>query len=147
MKLNHEVSLALYVHKLCRTVQFETFLNLCRRWWTSTRATNGSSTVSWIMNLFLLILVLYSCSSSAGKPTSYFLQILLLCSCSSSGQLEHEPLWGRLVIKLSHFLLGVSSAVNILIYSYKVSQIKSKLTQHPSLHADISNTLWHNFIT
>ena len=36
------------------------------------------------------------------------------------GQLEHEPLWGRLVIKLSHFLLGISSAVNILIYSYKV---------------------------
>ena len=28
--------------------------------------------------------------------------------------------YARLVIKLSHFLLGISSAVNILIYSYKV---------------------------
>jgi len=43
------------------------------------------------------------------------------------GQLEHEPLWGRLVIKLSHFLLGISSAVNILIYSYKDFNFRSIL--------------------
>ena len=36
------------------------------------------------------------------------------------GKLMYTPLWGRLVIKLSHLLLTVSSAVNILIYSYKV---------------------------
>ena len=36
------------------------------------------------------------------------------------GSLKFEPFWGRLVIKLSHLLLGMSSAVNILIYSYKV---------------------------
>ncbi|XP_023335794.1 FMRFamide receptor isoform X2 [Eurytemora carolleeae] len=35
------------------------------------------------------------------------------------GSLKYTPLWGRLVIKLSHLLLTVSSAVNILIYSYK----------------------------
>ena len=36
------------------------------------------------------------------------------------GQLLHEPLWSRLVIKLSHLLLSLSSATNILIYSLKV---------------------------
>ena len=38
----------------------------------------------------------------------------------SYGQLPHEPLWGRIMIKFSHLLLTLSSAVNILIYSYKV---------------------------
>ena len=33
---------------------------------------------------------------------------------------KQEPLWGRIVIKISHLLLTLSSAVNILIYSYKV---------------------------
>ena len=37
------------------------------------------------------------------------------------GSLNPEPLWGRLVIKLSHFLLGLGSAMNLLIYSYKVN--------------------------
>jgi hypothetical protein len=36
------------------------------------------------------------------------------------GSLKNEPLWAIIVIKLSHLLLTVSSAVNILIYSYKV---------------------------
>ena len=30
------------------------------------------------------------------------------------------PLWARIVIKISHLLLGVSSASNIIIYSYQV---------------------------
>ena len=34
---------------------------------------------------------------------------------------KQEPLWGRIVIKISHLLLTLSSAVNILIYSYKVA--------------------------
>ena len=29
-----------------------------------------------------------------------------------------EPLWGRILIKFSHFLLTISSALNIIIYSY-----------------------------
>ena len=36
------------------------------------------------------------------------------------GGLTTEPLWGRILIKFSHFLLSLSSALNILIYSYKV---------------------------
>ena len=31
-----------------------------------------------------------------------------------------SPLWARIVIKISHLLLGVSSASNIIIYSYQV---------------------------
>ena len=31
------------------------------------------------------------------------------------------PLWARIVIKISHLLLGVSSASNIIIYSYQVT--------------------------
>ena len=36
------------------------------------------------------------------------------------GELRFKPLWGRLTIKLSHLLLCLSSALNIIIYSYKV---------------------------
>lgn len=49
------------------------------------------------------------------------------------GDLEHEPLWGRLVIKLSHFLLGLSSAGNILIYSYKDFNFRNILAQECSI--------------
>ena len=34
---------------------------------------------------------------------------------------KEEPLWGKIVIKISHLLLTLSSAVNIIIYSYKVN--------------------------
>ena len=34
------------------------------------------------------------------------------------GELMEEPLWGRIMIKLSHLLLTLSSALNIIIYSY-----------------------------
>ena len=37
------------------------------------------------------------------------------------GELLNEPLWGKILIKCSHLLLSVSSALNIVIYSYKVS--------------------------
>ena len=36
------------------------------------------------------------------------------------GPMEKEPLWGKIIIKFSHLLLSLSSAINILIYSYKV---------------------------
>ena len=36
------------------------------------------------------------------------------------GKLLEDPLWGKIVIKFSHLLLTLSSAVNIIIYSYKV---------------------------
>ena len=36
------------------------------------------------------------------------------------GEMIHEPLWGRVIIKLSHLLLTISSASNIIIYSTKV---------------------------
>merc|ERR1711872_98221 len=35
------------------------------------------------------------------------------------GDLKFTPLWGKVIIQLSHLLLTVSSAVNIIIYSYK----------------------------
>ena len=50
------------------------------------------------------------------------------------GDLEHEPLWGKLVIKVSHLLLGLSSAGNIVIYSYKVRILQSRLLS--SCHPD-----------
>ena len=37
------------------------------------------------------------------------------------GKVAVEPLWSKIVIKLSHFLLTLSSALNIIIYSAKAS--------------------------
>ena len=39
-------------------------------------------------------------------------------------QEKEEPLWGKIVIKFSHLLLTLSSAINIIIYSYKVGRTK-----------------------
>ena len=36
------------------------------------------------------------------------------------GRLKFTPRWGKIVIKISHLLLTASSALNIIIYSYKV---------------------------
>ena len=38
------------------------------------------------------------------------------------GKMYEEPLWSKIVIKLSHLLLSLSSAGNILIYSAKVGR-------------------------
>ena len=46
------------------------------------------------------------------------------------GKMTTEPLWSKIVIKLSHLLLALSSAVNIIIYSAKVSNYSPSL---PSL--------------
>ena len=43
-----------------------------------------------------------------------------ICKVILYGELKTEPLWGRIVIKFSHLLLTLSSALNIAIYSYKV---------------------------
>merc|ERR1719300_1738637 len=43
------------------------------------------------------------------------------------GALRYEPLWGKILIKISHLLLCLSSAVNIIIYSYKDFQFRSIL--------------------
>jgi len=43
------------------------------------------------------------------------------------GKLLHEPLWGKIVIKFSHLLLTLSSAVNIIIYSYKDFKFRAVL--------------------
>ena len=40
----------------------------------------------------------------------------------SEGGVLQPPLWSRILIKLSHLLLSLSSAANIVIYSAKVSQ-------------------------
>jgi hypothetical protein len=37
------------------------------------------------------------------------------------GKMKFTPLWGSIVIKFSHLLLTISSALNIVIYSYKVN--------------------------
>ena len=37
------------------------------------------------------------------------------------GPIKDEPLWGKIIIKISHLLITLSSALNILIYSYKVT--------------------------
>jgi len=46
------------------------------------------------------------------------------------GSLRYEPLWGKVLIKLSHLLLCLSSAVNIIIYSYKDFQFRSVLMKN-----------------
>ena len=38
------------------------------------------------------------------------------------GEMRSSPLWGKVIVNLNHLLLALSSAVNILIYSYKVSK-------------------------
>jgi len=43
------------------------------------------------------------------------------------GELQFEPLWGRILIKCSHLLLTLSSAVNILIYSFKDFKFRAVL--------------------
>eukprot|EP00092_Neocalanus_flemingeri_P024640 GFUD01026725.1.p1 GENE.GFUD01026725.1~~GFUD01026725.1.p1 ORF type:complete len:407 (+),score=101.90 GFUD01026725.1:197-1417(+) len=43
------------------------------------------------------------------------------------GELRDEPLWGRILIKCSHLLLSVSSALNIVIYSYKDFKFRAVL--------------------
>ena len=48
---------------------------------------------------------------------------------------KEEPLWGRFVIKISHLLLTLSSAVNIIIYSYNVNIEKGVATSfHQNLY-------------
>jgi len=54
------------------------------------------------------------------------------------GSLRNKPLWAIIIIKLSHLLLTVSSAVNILIYSYKV--------QTSSPHGVLSDQYLHLFL-
>ena len=39
------------------------------------------------------------------------------------GPIKDAPLWGKIIIKISHLLITLSSALNILIYSYKVTLI------------------------
>ena len=36
------------------------------------------------------------------------------------GPIKDAPLWGKIIIKISHLLITLSSALNIIIYSYKV---------------------------
>ena len=36
------------------------------------------------------------------------------------GPIEDAPWWGKITIKISHLLITLSSALNIIIYSYKV---------------------------
>ena len=38
--------------------------------------------------------------------------------------MENPPLWGKIIVKFSHLLLTLSSAMNILIYFYKVRFVK-----------------------
>ena len=40
---------------------------------------------------------------------------------------KKEPFWGQIVIKISHLLLALSSAINILIYSYKDFKFRAVL--------------------
>jgi len=50
----------------------------------------------------------------------------LLCYGKRIGE-DEEPLWGKIVIKISHLLLTLSSAINILIYSYKDFKFRAVL--------------------
>ena len=47
------------------------------------------------------------------------------------GSLMFKPLWAKFFIKLSHLLLCLSSAVNIIIYSYKVCTLLLKQILNP----------------
>ena len=40
------------------------------------------------------------------------------------GEMNHSPLWGKVIVNINHLLLTISSAVNIIIYSYKVKTAK-----------------------
>lgn len=43
------------------------------------------------------------------------------------GAMENPPLWGKIIVKFSHLLLTLSSAINILIYSYKDFKFRAVL--------------------
>ena len=47
------------------------------------------------------------------------------------GKMTAEPLWSKIIIKLSHLLLSLSSAVNIIIYSAKVTNYLYCIPYHP----------------
>ena len=53
------------------------------------------------------------------------------------GGMKNPPLWGKIVVKFSHLLLTLSSAINIIIYSYKVSVGLSCSFMHGSFELDI----------
>ncbi len=51
------------------------------------------------------------------------LKVNCLLQMIAYGKMKFTPLWGSIVIKFSHLLLTISSALNIVIYSYKVNDI------------------------
>ena len=55
------------------------------------------------------------------------------------GPIQEGPLWGKIIIKISHLLITLSSALNIIIYSYKVSLRLDILFQFKRLIYRISN--------
>merc|ERR1719342_716193 len=55
------------------------------------------------------------------------------------GALRYEPLWGKILIKISHLLLCLSSAVNIIIYSYKDFQFRSILLKNCQCTSEVND--------
>ena len=71
--------------------------------------------------VFLPLLQPISFKTEEGLPRIGLVVLNFVIQMLRWGSLKYTPLWGERVIKLSHLLLTVSSAVNILIYSYKVT--------------------------
>ena len=46
------------------------------------------------------------------------------------GPIKEAPLWGKIIIKISHLLITLSSALNIIIYSYKVGLVDFYMHNH-----------------
>jgi hypothetical protein len=54
------------------------------------------------------------------EPADENVEHWLMLQMIAYGKMKFTPLWGSIVIKFSHLLLTISSALNIVIYSYKV---------------------------
>ena len=77
----------------------------------------------WLFWWFAILLRPSSTSMNVIRLKNKILHLNLNCGVLKMivyGSLKYKPLWGRILIKVSHLLLCLSSAVNIVIYYYKV---------------------------
>ena len=71
------------------------------------------------------------------------------------GEMNYSPVWGKVIVNINHLLLTLSSALNIIIYSYKVSrhfekrninwQFSSPWSQVTLQSLRVSKNCWSNY--
>ena len=64
------------------------------------------------------------------------------------GEMNYSPVWGKVIVNINHLLLTLSSALNIIIYSYKVRESTAQeqlLAQTESRH-DNGTCLFKRFV-